>query len=280
MSTLELEQQGTLPAEPELGERIAVKPKGADLPIYIFLAASVILCIASFWQLDLDWAKIVERIPKLGSVVVDMLHLSFDKFDLTISTLMETITTTILAVFYGLVIGMVVGAFGAKNIAPWKGLASVIQCVLTFVRAVPTTVWALLILACMGFGISAGIAGLLFHTIAFFGKVFAQTFEEVPEETLEALRAAGANRIQIFFGAVLPASLTGLIAWSALRFEITFGEATILGMVGAGGVGYTIMAAVNSYQLGRAGLAVVLVFIFAYIIEAVTTTMKGKLKVL
>lgn len=280
MSTLELEQQRTLPAEPEQGERIAVKPKGADLPIYTFLVVSAILCVASFWVLDLDWGKIVERIPKLGSVVVDMLHFSPDKFSLTISTLMETITTTILAAFYGLVIGMVVGAFGAKNIAPWKGLASVIQCVLTFVRAVPTTVWALLILACMGFGISAGIAGLLFHTIAFFGKVFAQTFEEVPEETLEALRAAGANRIQIFFGAVLPASLTGLIAWSALRFEITFGEATILGMVGAGGVGYTIMAAVNSYHLGRAGLAVVLVFIFAYIIEAVTTTMKGKLKVL
>lgn len=280
MSTLELEQQGNLPVEPELGERIAVKPKGADKPIYIFLTATVILCVASFMVLDLNWEKVIERIPNLGSVVADMMHFSLDKFGLTITTLMETIATTILAVFYGLIIGMVVGAFGAKNIAPWKGLASVIQCVLTFVRAVPTTVWALLILACMGFGISAGIAGLLFHTIAFLGKVFAQTFEEVPEETLEALRAAGANRIQIFFGAVLPASLTGLIAWSALRFEITFGEATILGMVGAGGVGYTIMAAVNSYQLGRAGLAVVLVFIFAYIIEAVTTTMKGKLKVL
>lgn len=280
MSTLELEQQGNLPVEPELGEKIAVKPKGADMPIYIFLTATVILCVASFVVLDLNWEKVIERIPNLGSVVADMMHFSLDKFDLTITTLMETIATTILAVFYGLIIGMVVGAFGAKNIAPWKGLASVIQCVLTFVRAVPTTVWALLILACMGFGISAGIAGLLFHTIAFFGKVFAQTFEEVPEETLEALRAAGANRIQIFFGAVLPASLTGLIAWSALRFEITFGEATILGMVGAGGVGYTIMAAVNSYQLGRAGLAVVLVFVFAYIIEAVTTTMKGKLKVL
>ena len=280
MSTLELERQASLSTELKAGERIAVKPKGADLPIYIFLAVSVVLCAASFWLLDLDWGKIAERLPKLGSVIVEMLHFSTDKFNLTISTLLETIATTILAVFYGLLIGLVVGAFGAKNIAPWKGLASVIQCVLTFVRAVPTTVWVLLILVCMGFGISAGIAGLLFHTISFFGKAFAQTFEEVPEETLEALRAAGANRIQVFFGAVLPASLTGLIAWSTLRFEITFGEATILGMVGAGGVGYTIMAAVNSYQLGRAGLAVVLVFIFAYIIEATTTSMKGKLKVL
>lgn len=280
MSTLELEQQGTVDVEQKKEEKIALKQKGADLPVNIFLAVTVVLCVVSFVVLDLDWGKVMERLPKLGSVVVEMFHFSFKKFNLTVTTMLESIATTILAVLYGLIIGLIVGALGAKNISPWKGLASFIQCVLTFIRAVPTTVWALLILACMGFGISAGIAGLLFHTVAFFGRVFAQTFEEVPEETIEALKAAGANRIQIFFGAVLPASLTGLIAWSALRFEVTFGEATILGMVGAGGIGYTIMAAVNNYELGRAGLAVVIVFIFAYIIEAATTTMKGKLKVL
>lgn len=60
MNTLELEQQGTLSAEPEQGERIAVKPKEADLSIYTFLAVSAILCVASFWVLDVDLGKIVE----------------------------------------------------------------------------------------------------------------------------------------------------------------------------------------------------------------------------
>lgn len=280
MSTIELEQAGNLETEVSFEKKIPVKKRGTDLPIYIFLGASALFCVVAFIALDLDWGKVIERIPKLGEVAADMLTFSGEKFNLTVTTMLETIATTILAIIYGLIIGLIVGALGAKNVAPWKPLASFIQCVLTFVRAVPTTVWALLILACMGFGMAAGIVGLLFHTVAFFGKVFAQTFEEVPEETIEALKAAGANRIQIFFGAVLPASLTGLIAWSALRFEITFGEAAILGMVGAGGIGYTIMAAVNGYQLGRAGLAVVIVFVFAYLIEVGTTTIKEKMKVI
>lgn len=280
MSTLELEQIQTLEAEDRVDKKIPLKKGSADFPIYIFLSVSVVLCVVSFMALDLNWEKMIERLPKLGNVMTELMSFSGEKFNLTVSTMLETIATTILAIIYGLVLGLIVGALGAKNVAPWKPLASVIQCVLTFVRAVPTTVWALLILACLGFGISAGIVGLLFHTVAFFGRVFAQTFEEVPEETIEALKAAGANRIQIFFGAILPASLTGLIAWSALRFEITFGEATVLGMVGAGGIGYTIMASVNSYQLGRAGLAVVIVFVFAYLIEVGTTTIKGRLKVL
>ncbi|MDR1373791.1 MAG: ABC transporter permease subunit, partial [Treponema sp.] len=131
----------------------------------------------------------------------------------------------------------------------------------------------------MGFGMASGIVGLSFHAIAFFGMVFAQLFEEVPGEAIEAVRAAGANRIQVFFSAVLPSSLSGIIAWTALRFETNYQEAAILGRVGAGGVGYTIMAAMNSYRFGRAGLAVLIVFIFALGIELLSTRIKQRVKI-
>jgi phosphonate transport system permease protein len=85
--------------------------------------------------------------------------------------------------------------------------------------------------------------------------------------------------MQVFFGAILPSSLSGVIAWTALRFETNYVEAAILGMVGAGGVGYTILAAMNSYKLGRAGLAVLVVFVFALGIELLTTFIKRKVKI-
>ncbi|MDR1143000.1 MAG: hypothetical protein LBK77_02125, partial [Spirochaetaceae bacterium] len=68
-------------------------------------------------------------------------------------------------------------------------------------------------------------------------------------------------------------------AWTALRFETNYQEAAILGMVGAGGIGYTIMAAMNSYKLGRAGLAVVIVFVFALGIELLSTYIKRRVKI-
>lgn len=259
-------------------EKIAVADWKRDLPLYIFLAAAAILTIASFTLLNMDWAKVASRIPKFADVVYQMLHFSTERFSITLTTLMETITVTILATIYGMAAGLAAGALGARNITPWKPLSVILQSFFALLRSVPTVVWVLLVLACLGFGPAAGIVGLSFHVVAFFGKVFAQAFEDVPEETIEALRATGANRIQVFFGAVLPSSFTALIAWTALRFEINFSEASILGMVGAGGVGYTIMAAMNGYKLGRAGLAVLLIFLFAYLVEALSTAIKQKVK--
>jgi phosphonate transport system permease protein len=259
--------------------KIPVADTKRDLPIYLFLGIFAVLSVLSLWALKLDWARVVDRLPRLGKVFYDMAHFSTERFHLTLLTLTETITVSLLALIYGLLIGLVLGAFAARNITPWQPLAVALKCFFAFIRAVPTPVWVLLVLASMGFGMASGIVGLGFHVAGFFGKVFAQIFEEVPDEAIEALRSTGASRIQVFFGAILPSSLSGVIAWTALRFETNYVEAAILGMVGAGGVGYTILAAMNSYRLGRAGLAVLVVFIFALGIELLTTFIKRKLKV-
>jgi len=260
-------------------QKIPVADFKRDLPIYLFLGIFAFLAVVSLWALNLDWGKVVDRLPRLGKVFYDMAHFSTDRFHLTILTLTETVTVALLALVYGMLIGLVLGALAAKNITPWQPLSITLKCFFAFLRAVPTPVWVLLVLASMGFGMASGIVGLGFHVVGFFGKVFAQIFEEVPEETVEALRATGASKIQVFFGAILPSSLSSIIAWTALRFETNYVEATILGMVGAGGVGYTILAAMNSYKLGRAGLAILVVFIFALGIELFTTFIKRKLKV-
>ncbi|MDR2758200.1 MAG: ABC transporter permease subunit [Spirochaetaceae bacterium] len=250
-----------------------------DLPVYIFSISLAVLTVVSLGLLDADWYKLVRRLPRLGGVFLDMAHFSTERISLTFLTFTETVTVAALALIYSLILGLALGALAAENISPWKPLSSIIKSFLAFIRAVPTPVWVLLVLASMGFGMASGIMGLSFHTTAFFGMVFAQLFEEVPDEAIEAVRAAGANRVQVFFGAVLPSSLSGVIAWTALRFETNYQEAAILGMVGAGGIGYTIMAAMNSYRLGRAGLAVLIVFIFALGIELFSTHIKGRVKI-
>ncbi|MDR1511008.1 MAG: ABC transporter permease subunit, partial [Synergistaceae bacterium] len=243
----------------EKPKKIPVKDARRERPIRVFLYGSFILTVASMSSLDLDWSRIASRVPRLGSVFWEMLQFSAERFPLTLLTLTETVTVSILALIYSLVLGLLFGALSAKNITPWKPLSVILKCVYAFIRAVPTPVWVLLVLASMGFGMASGIVGLGFHCFAFFGKTFSQLFEEVPDETIEAVKAVGANRIQIFFNAVLPASLSGILAWTALRFETNYIEASILGMVGAGGVGYTILAAMSGYKFGRAGLAVAVV---------------------
>jgi phosphonate transport system permease protein len=268
------------PGEPKIQPpRIPVGNIKRDLPVYLFSAALLALTLASLGLLNADWYKLVQRFPRLGEVFLEMVRFSTERFSLTVLSFVETLAVAVLALIYSMVLGLALGALAAENISPWKPLSPLIKSFLAFVRAVPTAVWVLLILASMGFGMAPGIVGLSFHATAFFGMVFAQLFEEVPGEAIEAVQAAGANRVQVFFGAVLPSSLSGIIAWTALRFETNYSEAAILGMVGAGGIGYTIMAAMNSYRLGRAGLAVFIVFVFALGIELLTTYIKRRVKI-
>ncbi|MCL2497840.1 MAG: ABC transporter permease subunit [Symbiobacteriaceae bacterium] len=259
--------------------KIAVSIPRYTLPVTLFWGCVFILVIVSFLSLKLDFAKIFSRVGNLGGVVSKLSHLTSDKLDVAIGALMESVTVTILATVYGLMIGLIVGGLAAENITPWKPLAAILQSFFSLLRAVPTMIWALLVLVCLGFSPATGIVGMLFHVVAFFGRAFAQSFEEVPQATIEALLACGANRLQIFFSAIIPASLTSLIAWTALRFEVNFSESSILGMVGAGGIGYTIMASMSSYQMERAGTAILMVFVFAFSLELLLTSVKRKLKV-
>jgi phosphonate transport system permease protein len=263
----------------EMPKKIPVRDERRERPIRVFLYCSFILTAASMLFLDLDWGRIASRVPRLGVVFWEMLQFSADRFSLTLLTLTETVTVSILALIYSLILGLLFGALSARNITPWKPLPVILKCAYSFIRAVPTPVWVLLVLASMGFGMASGIVGLGFHCFAFFGKVFSQLFEEVPEETIEAVKASGANGVQIFFNAVLPASLSGILAWTALRFETNYVEASILGMVGAGGVGYTILAAMSGYKFGRAGLAVAVVFLFALSAELLSTHIKRKVNI-
>ncbi len=111
----------------------------------------------------------------------------------------------------------------------------------------------------------------------FFTKSFAQSFESIPDETIEALEVTGASRLSIFTNAIFPAALSQLVAWAGMRLETNFFECAILGMVGAGGIGYVISNSLQGYDYGTAGVAILLVFLVAYCIERLFVKIKEKI---
>ena len=265
-------------ARPARNERtkIPVKCRRRNRFIPAFLAGTAVLSILSLLYLDIDWGKMASRVPDIGLVFWDLFHLDFANMDLILSSLVETISIAVLSLLYSLVLGILFGMLAARNIfrMPWLSLLT--QSFFTFLRAVPTPVWVLLMLVCLGMGPEAGVAGLCVHTTAFFTKSFAQSFESIPDETIEALEVTGASRLSIFVNAVLPAALSQIVAWAGMRLETNFSECAILGMVGAGGVGYVISNSLQGYDYGTAGVAILLVFLVAYGIERFFVRVKKK----
>lgn len=256
--------------------RIPVKCQQRNRFIPGFLAGVALLSAVSLVYLDIDWLKMLSRVPDIGGVFWDLAHLDFSNLDLILSSLAETISIAVLSLLYSLVLGIVFGMLAARNIFRVPLLSVLVQSFFTFLRAVPTPVWVLLMLVCLGMGPEAGVAGLCVHTTAFFTKSFAQSFESIPEETLEALEAAGTGRLSIFVNAVLPSALSQMVAWAGMRLETNFSECAILGMVGAGGIGYVISNSLQGYDYGTAGVAILLVFLVAYGIERIFVRIKKR----
>jgi phosphonate transport system permease protein len=117
-----------------------------------------------------------------------------------------------------------------------------------------------------------------FHTVGYLMKAYSESFEELDEGVIEALRASGAGWLKIVFQAVLPSSTTYLLSWTFIRFEINFAVAVAMGAAaGAGGIGYDLyMAAGYFYNIHEIGYITYLILAVALVMEIVATRLKKK----
>lgn len=148
------------------------------------------------------------------------------------------------------------------------------------VRAVPTVLWVLIFAVSAGLGSVAAVVGLIFHSFAYLTKVYAESIEEIDNGTIEALRASGASFWQIVFQAIIPASVSRMVAWTFMRFEINFTNAVAVGAAaGAGGIGFNLFMAGSFYfDLHEMGFLTYIVVITVIILETVSTKIKAKVK--
>ena len=252
-------------------------------PVALFLlafAAAAVICLIFF---PFDWMRIVGRVGNLRIALARMGNIvaadsPFRDFNITLRAFFESIWVAVLATIYSSLLGIVFAVFMARNITPLKSAPPVLSAVFTLIRSIPSFIWVLMVLVCLGFGPAPCIIGLCIGSTASFARLVSHSFEEIEPGTLEALASVGANRLKVFFSAILPSVMTSLIAWMTMSFERNFRDSAMLGFVGAGGIGYIITASLASYRYARALVAIGMVFVFIYTIEFIFNTIKEKLK--
>ena len=256
--------------------RIRTKDPSRDRTLHLFLLAFAILGVLALVGMKLDMKQLIQGVGEIPTAIGKLAELDFSQVDITFTSLLESVAVAILSTVYSMLGGMVLAVFLAKNLTPMRWISTLLSAAMTFLRAIPSIIWVLLVLVCVGFGPDAGIIGICIFSTSFFARSFAQCFEEVPQETLEALQAMGAGRVKIFFSAVLPSALTGVIAWTSISFESNFEASSVLGTVGAGGIGYVISNSFGRYAYGQAIVAIGMVLLFTYAMEMLFTFVKEK----
>ena len=183
-----------------------------------------------------------------------------------LSACAETVQMAWAGTILGALLALPLAMLAARPLAPaW--LAAPTRLLLVAVRTVPAILWALLLLALVGLGGPAGILGLAIYTTGFLGKLLYEAFEGIDAETLDAARSTGASRWAVARAFVLPEMGNTIVSKTVYAFEYNVRASSILGLVGAGGIGTYLLLYIERYQFDRLATALIMLFALVAAVE-------------
>jgi phosphonate transport system permease protein len=188
---------------------------------------------------------------------------------------------TLLISYVGTLIGAVV-AFGlnflaAENTSPAPWLRFATRRLLEFARTVPGIVFALIFVIAFGLGPMAGVLAIAIHSAGALGKLFAEIVENADMKPVEGVRSTGASWLSCMRFAVLPQVAAGYASYALLRFEINVREASVMGFVGAGGVGQELIVAIRKFYYSDVSAILLTIIVTVFLIDIATGWVRGRL---
>ena len=230
---------------------------------YALLALLVAWSVEAIVVGDTDWSRITWE----GVVKSAMRFIDFDASVLSEmwEPALETVLMATLATLLGSLMAIPVAWLGADNISPLGRVTYLVgRTLMTLSRSVHEVVWGLIFVAAVGLGALAGVLAMAVRSIGFISKTVAEAIEDVNEGPVEALRAVGGNRFQVLMFGIVPQVLPVVIGNVIFEWDVNIRRSTIMGLVGAGGLGLALHRQMAAYNYG--GIATVIAVILALII--------------
>jgi phosphonate transport system permease protein len=215
-------------------------------------------------SVDVNWTRVAEGLVRAGRLFEGFLSPNFTaRWDDIQQGMIESLTMTVTATVAGVILAVPFGLGAARNIAPWW-LYGFCRGVIAVARALQDIIVAIFFVAMFGFGPFAGFLTLTVSTIGFLSKLLADDIEEIAPNQVEAVRATGAGFWQVIDYAVASQVIPRLVGLTAYKVDINFRESSVIGIVGAGGIGATLNTALDRYEFDNA--AAILLIIIAIVL--------------
>ncbi|MDG2205173.1 MAG: phosphonate ABC transporter, permease protein PhnE [Alphaproteobacteria bacterium] len=241
------------------------------------------LCVVlSLISTEFDFVTLFNGLPRTRDFLFRLIPpITYDEFALDvldwywdIEKWMENLLNTLLMAFLSTLLGTVIGGglsfLAAQNLAKNYATYWITRRVLEIARTVPDIVWALIFVITFGVGPMAGVLAIMIHTIGAQGKLFAEVNENISHHPIEGVRASGGNWFQEIRFAVLPQVLPNFMSYTFWRFELNVRSATIVGFVGAGGIGHDLFIAIQLLEFPDAG-AILLILVSTIMLIDITS---------
>lgn len=243
------------------------------------LAMLLIVVVAVTWSLstiNIIWPWVWDAPAQVGDLFSRMVPPDFSRIDMIVWALIETLNIATIATFIAVIVSLPIAYIAAQNTTPNRATLWLGRFILVSSRSVNTLIWALLFVAIFGPGVLAGIIAIMFRSLGFLGKLTGEAIEEIDRRPVEALEATGASRAKVVLYAIVPQVIPTFFAVSVLRWDINLRESTVLGLVGAGGIGVILQGAINTLDWRTVATVLIAIIVLVIAGEAIAAWLRKK----
>ena len=268
---------------------LKINNKNKDLESYLkpqwswkTLISIVLFCFTLVFvvkDLEIEFIKLVSDSSKyFGDILSRMLPPDFSNLSQLIYAMFETIEIAFLGTIIAIVLSIPLGLFSARNLAPNYLVYIICKTIIIFFRAIPEFIIAMILVIAIGFGAMPGILALGLHTMGFLAKFYAEDIEHINKGPIDALKSSGATKSQIISFGVIPQILPAFVANNLYILDRNVRMATMLGIVGAGGIGYELQSSFRMFEYERVSAIIILIFLTIFIIDNFSSFIRSKIK--
>lgn len=240
------------------------------------IIVAVLVVIGSVVVSQINWLDFFTFWAKLPEVAAKFWPPSFGSYEASamIAAMRDTVAIALAATVLTLLPSLILGSLAASNVAPGPGARGVARFLLVGIRGIPELILAIVLVVITGLGAQAGVIALAIGGIGLLGKLIADSLEEVDRGPERALRAVGATRLQTYTSATVPQGMQALIGHSFYMLDTNIRAATILGIVGGGGVGYYLLNASQGSRYETVTAIVLMILVTVLVVEGLAMWMR------
>lgn len=234
------------------------------------------LSLWSSWGIGFDIPKLFSGISNIYDLASRMLPPDTKILPRLVKPMLETLQMALLGTTIPIFLALPLALLAAANTGPHRLIIIAARLLLNTLRTVPELVWAMLLVSAVGLGTFPGVLALSLHATGGLGKFYAEAIEAVNPGVIEAVEATGASRFKVIWFGILPSCLPVMMSTTLWYWEVNNRSATVLGLVGAGGIGLAFTHAIQDFQYRVAITCLILIVLILTVIDRISAALRAR----
>ena len=256
-------------------ERLSPPITATQIQLFAFTVACLVAFVWSWIFLGMSFSGITSSFGDVGRLVKRMTPPDFANLSNIVDATVETVWMAVMGTAGAIVLSFPLALGAARNTSPHPTIRYVCRTVISLTRAVPDLVLGAVFVSALSIGPLPGVLALAIHSIGMVGKLFADAIEQAAEAPREATISVGATRRQTTRASIIPQAMPSMIATALFRLEINIRASSVLGLVGAGGIGVLIQTSLRSLDYRSALGAVAVIFVVVTVVELLSVRIRS-----